>query len=82
MKSLITREVMEMILQDSSLTVLLPQMRWLASIAPTIQGSTADCERGFSLVKIDLRNRLKTKSLDSLLRISVEGPSLDSFDLT
>ena len=58
-------------------------MSRLASNALTIPVSTADCERGFSAVKqikTDLRNRQKTETLDSLLRISVEGPDLDSFD--
>ena len=31
-------------------------------------------------VKIPLRNRLKTNTLDNLLRISIEGPVLGEFD--
>lgn len=44
--------------------------------------STADCERGFSrqnLIKTSLRNSLGVRSLENLLRISVEGPALDQF---
>ena len=32
-------------------------------------------------IEADLRNRLKTHTLDCLMRISVEGPELDHFDL-
>ena len=31
-------------------------------------------------IKTDSRNQLKTKTLDMLIRLSTEGPSLDSFD--
>ena len=81
--SLSTREVFDMILKDNSLTTLLPQICKLAAIALTIPVTTADCERGFSAVKrikTSLRNRLKTETLDYLLRISTEGPDPDSFD--
>ena len=30
--------------------------------------------------KTDLRNRLKTNTLDCLMRISLEGPGRDAFD--
>ena len=53
--NLSTREVMEMILKDSSLIILLLQMCKLAAIALTIPVTTADCEHGFSAVK-----RIKT----------------------
>ena len=49
----------------------------------TIRRLTADCERGFSAVKrikTVLRNRLKTQTLDCLMRISVEGPELENFN--
>ena len=72
-----------MILKDTSLTTLLPQIGKLAAIALTIPITTADCERGFSAVKrikTSLRNRLKTETLNYLLRISVEGPDPDSFN--
>lgn len=44
--------------------------------------STVDCERGFSkqnLIKTCLRSRLSIKSLDRLLRISLEGPETGQF---
>ncbi len=50
----------------------------LSTIAALIPVSTAECERAFSAmnrIKVDLRNRLKTTTLNSLMRISIEGPS-------
>ena len=44
--------------------------------------STVDCERGFSrqnLIKTCLRNRMSVEALDKLLRLSIEGPSVDKF---
>ncbi|XP_060571778.1 E3 SUMO-protein ligase KIAA1586-like isoform X2 [Ruditapes philippinarum] len=44
--------------------------------------STVDCERGFSkqnLIKTCLRSRLSVKSLDRLMRITVEGPEIGQF---
>ena len=45
--------------------------------------SMAICERGFSvqnIIKSKLRNSLTTKSICTLMRISLEGPSLEEFD--
>ena len=59
--ALSTREVLEMILKDHSISILMPQFTKLANIALTIPVSTAECERGFSSVKrvkSILRNRL------------------------
>ncbi|MCO5556716.1 hypothetical protein L7F22_010267 [Adiantum nelumboides] len=44
---------------------------------------TASCERGFSkqnLIKSKLRNHLNVRTVESLMRISIEGPSLRDFD--
>ncbi|KAG1673513.1 hypothetical protein GQR58_015535 [Nymphon striatum] len=49
-------------------------------IAPV---STVECERGFSkqnLVKTCLRNSMSVSALDNLMRISIDGPSLENFD--
>ena len=62
---------------------LYPTYTKLASIALILPISTADYERGFSTlkrIKNSLRNRLKTDTLDKLIRISSEGPDLDTFD--
>ena len=45
--------------------------------------STAVCERGFSAmrrIKSDSRCGLKTDTLNSLLKISIDGPSLAQFN--
>ncbi|MCO5546617.1 hypothetical protein L7F22_000047 [Adiantum nelumboides] len=55
----------------------------LAQIALVQCCSTAICERGFSVqnvIKNKLRNSLTTKSMRTLMRISLEGPPLDEFN--
>ena len=55
----------------------------LAAAALVIPMSTADCERGFSAmkrIKTDLRNSLKTETLDYLMRISIEGKDREDFN--
>lgn len=76
-------EVMAAVSGDSSFSSLYPCLSKLASIALTLPISTADCERGFSTmnrIKTNPRNRLKTTTLDMLIRLSSEGPSMDTFD--
>ena len=55
----------------------------LLAISLTLPVSTADCERGFSEMKItktELRNRMKKETLVSLMRICIEGPHISDFD--
>jgi hypothetical protein len=76
-------KVMATLSGDSSFSSLYPTLSKLASISLTLPISTADCERGFSTmnrIKTDSRNRLKTTTLDMLIRLSSEGPSLETFD--
>lgn len=45
--------------------------------------STAVCERGFSAqkrIKSDIRASLHSDTVEDLIRISVEGPSMEDFD--
>lgn len=45
--------------------------------------ATACCERGFSTlkrIKSDWRSRLETETLDNLMRISIDGPDLESYN--
>ena len=75
--------VMGILVSDTSLSFLYPYLSKIASIALTLPVSTADCERGFSTmnrIKTDRRTRLNTPTLDKLIRISSEGPNIDSFD--
>ena len=53
----------------------------LADIYTTFVASSCDCERAFSkqnIIKTKLR--LSTAHLDQLLRVSIEGPAIESFD--
>ncbi|XP_006819807.1 uncharacterized protein LOC102805733 [Saccoglossus kowalevskii] len=64
---------------------LTPNLYKLAAIALTIPVSTADCERGFSVVsriKTKLRNRLSEKIIKILLFISTEGPDIQDFNFS
>jgi hypothetical protein len=73
----------EEVLASEKLKDVYPQLACFASLGLTIPFSTADCERAFSSmnrVKTPLRNRLKTSTLDSLLRISIECPDLEDFN--
>ena len=78
------REMISILTTDTSLQSLYPNLSKLASIAAIIPVSTAECERSFSAMKCimtALRNRLKTTTLDCLMRVSIEGPSLSDFNL-
>ena len=70
-------------LYDSSCDDIFPVVRALSTRALLLPVSTADCERGFSCMKrlaTPLRNRLKTETLDKLIRISAEGAEVEAFD--
>ena len=77
------RQMTNLLCTDSSLQDMYPNFSKLASIAALVPVSTAECERSFSTmnrVKTKLRNRMKTSTLDSLIRISMEGPPLPQFN--
>ena len=77
-------QVMKSLSSNQTLVALYPTISRFAQIALTLPISNADVERGFSCmnrVKTDLRNRLTVSSLDTLLRISIEGPEKD-FDFS
>lgn len=55
----------------------------LAEIIMCFPINTACCERGFSVmkkVKSDWRSRLEPETLDTLMRIAIEGKPLEQFD--
>lgn len=61
-----------------------PNLGTIASALLVIPMHSADAERGFSTlgrVRTKSRSRLNTKSLNSLLMISIEGPPLKEFDV-
>ena len=52
-------------------------------IVLVLRSSSASCERGFSrmnCIKTDLRSRLTTGKLDSLMLIGLSGVSVKDFD--
>jgi hypothetical protein len=61
----------------------IPNMRKLVELMLVISPSTAECERGFSqmkLIKTELRNSLTDDSLRILMTIKHHGPSLEDFN--
>ena len=82
-KELSVKKLMMVMAGDVSFSMLYPTLSHLASIALILPVSTADCERGFSTlkrIKTDARNRLKTDTLDKLIRLSSEGPCMEQFN--
>ncbi|MCO5565151.1 hypothetical protein L7F22_018824 [Adiantum nelumboides] len=73
------------IAKNSTMKEKYPMLLTLANIALLQCCSTAACERGFSkqnLIKSKLRNHLNVRTVESLMRISIEGPSLRDFDFS
>ena len=61
-----------------------PVLSKLMPIVLVLPSSSATCERGFSrinCIKTDLRSRLTTGNLDSLMLIGLSGVSVEDFDL-
>lgn len=76
-------EVMQKLASDETLSLLYPTFSKLSAVALVLPISTADCEHGFSTIKrikTVPRNRLKTETLDKLVHISSEGPTIANFD--
>ena len=74
------REIADITINDEQFNLL----SMLVDICCTFQASSADCERGFSLVnniKVKSRNRLGNTHLDHLMRIKLylnAGRTVDS----
>ena len=82
MRQLNLRDVVHQISSSTTHQQLYPSMSKLAQICCVVPTHTADCERDFSqlkFVKTTLRNRLKDKTLDSILRIVLEGSPVEEF---
>ena len=76
-------QVLKLVAGNATVRALYPNLSKLAKVCLILPVSTADCERSFSTmkrVKTDLRNRINTSTLDTLMRIRIEGPSLSEFD--
>ena len=79
------KDLSEFFLVSTDRKQLFPIMAELIARGLTIPIATADCERGFSAmnrIKTSPRNRLKTKTLEQLMLISIEGPALEQFDFS
>ena len=76
-------EVLNLLTMDTTLSITYPNFVKLAEVCLTLPISTADCERAFSTmrrVKTRLRSEMNNSTLNNCMRISIEGPSLQSFD--
>ena len=77
------QHVLSPLTSNSVLSTAYPHLSKLAGATLIIPMSTAKCERGFSAmnrIKTDLRNSLKTETLDNLIRITIEGKERDKFN--
>ena len=75
-----SKDILDLLSTNETLIVLYPILYKFSQIALTLPVSNADAERGFSCmnrVKTELRNRLTVSSLDTLLRMSMEGLEKD-----
>ena len=75
------RELMSR-LTGTELQDMFPNLSKLAAIGLLMPMSTVDCERGFSAlsrIKADARNRLSSRTLNSLMAIAIEGPPIEEF---
>ena len=75
-------EVINDLCTNDTSAALFPNLAQFARICRVIPIHTADVERTFSqlkLIKTRTRNRMNEKTLDSLLRIALEGPDVDKF---
>jgi hypothetical protein len=73
-----------MITWNHALQAQYPNLLILAELAHVQCVSTATCERVFSvqnLIETKVRNRLGSKNLDAMLRISLEGPDEEVDDI-
>ena len=81
MSTNLTKLINDLCTNDTT-AALFPNMAQFARICGVIPIHTADVERTFSqlkLIKTRTRNRMNKKTLDSLLRIVLEGPDEDIF---
>ena len=77
------KDLAEFLLSSAERSELFPLLSCLLVRGLLLSIATADCERAFSAmnrIKTSPRNRLKTITLEQLMFISIEGPSLEDFD--
>ena len=74
------RDLWTMVSWNPTLQLKYSNLLAIADIARIQCVSTAQCERAFSVqncIKTKFRNRLQTRSLESIMRIALEGPADD-----
>lgn len=74
------RDVITSLVPNTQLETIYPNMTIIAQICRVVPIHTADVERTFSQLKLIKTNRMNEKTLDSLLRISIEGPPIQDFN--
>ncbi|XP_070580174.1 uncharacterized protein [Ptychodera flava] len=60
-----------------------PNILDLIDLVLSLPASSAECERGFSVMKLtktDYRNRLSSKTMTEIMRIKLHSPSIEDFD--
>jgi hypothetical protein len=78
------RDLWGMIIWNHALQARCPNLLILAELAHVQYDSTPTCEHAFSvqnLIKTKVRNRLGSKNLDAMLRITLEGPDEEVDDI-
>ena len=60
----VTKLMLRLLCTDQSLQDMLTKLSTIAALIPV---STAECERAMNRIKTELRNRLKTSTLDCLM---------------
>ena len=79
------RDVIKELCSNMTISSIFPNMSAFAQVCHVVPIHKADVERTFSqlkLIKTRIRNRLAESTLDSLLRISIEGSSPEDYPLS
>ena len=79
------RDVIKELCSNKTISSIFPNKSAFAQVCHVVPIHTADVERTFSqlkLIKTRIRNCLAESTLDSLLRISIEGSSYEDYPLS
>ena len=79
------QDVIKSLCCDATLAHVYPNLSTFAQICRVVPIASCDVERTFSqlkLIKSRVRNRMKEETLDSLLRIAIEGPPVQEFPVS
>jgi len=79
------KDVNKELCSNKTMSSIIPNMSAFAQVCHVVPIYTADVERTFSqlkLIKTRIRNHLAESTLDSLLRIAIEGPPPEDYPLS